>query len=136
MASVRSPSPNGSTAGRHRAPTAAGPTPQQVLQQQMQMDYPPVAAEKDDLKVEKFTGKRANLGYYLLQLKTIFRLRPQKYGTNSAKVLFASMHLREAAYEWFEPTLKDYLETNDAENREPETTRIFGSFAEFEAAIT
>jgi hypothetical protein len=30
------------------------------------MDFPLAAAEKDDLKVEKFTRERAKLGYYLL----------------------------------------------------------------------
>jgi hypothetical protein len=127
MSSARAPSPSGSTAGR-RGPSAA--------QQQMQVDYPSNAAEKDDLKIEKFTGERAKLGYYLLQLKTVFRLRPQKYGSATSKVLFASMHLKGAAYEWFEPTLRDYLETNDVENREQNTVNIFGSFANFELAIT
>jgi hypothetical protein len=128
MARVRSPSPSGSVAGRHRPQpqpsTAVGPA-----------DFPFQSAEKDDLKIEKFTGERAKLGYYLLQLKTVFRLRPQKYPNSVSKVLFASMHLKGAAYEWFEPTLKDYLETNDAANREQETTNIFGSFANYEVAL-
>jgi hypothetical protein len=99
------------------------------------MEYPPQAAEKDDLKIEKFTGERAKLGYYLLQLKTVFRLRPQKYPNALSKVLFTSMHLKGAAYEWFEPTLKDFLETNDPSNREQDTVNIFGSFTNFELAL-
>ena len=46
------------------------------------------------------------------------------------------MYLKGAAYEWFEPTLRDYLKTNNVENRKQNTVNIFGSFANFELAIT
>ena len=51
------------------------------------------------------------------------------------KVLFALMYLKGAVYKWFKPTLKDYLKNNDPENREQETTNIFGSFANFKIAL-
>jgi hypothetical protein len=55
MASVRSPSPAGSVAGRQRQMAAPA-----------QQDFPVGAGERDDLKIEKFTRERAKLGYYLL----------------------------------------------------------------------
>jgi hypothetical protein len=39
------------------------------------------------------------------------------------------MHLKKAACEWFEPTLKDDLETNDPQNKN------LGNVAKFEIAI-
>ena len=42
------------------------------------------------------------------------------------------MYLRGAAYKWFEPTLKDYIES---ETRKEETDLIFGSWVQFEIAL-
>ena len=141
MANVRPPSPTHSHAGSgHGARTQAQAQADFVAQvaeasrvARAQSDYPSQAVEKDDLKIEKFYGERSKLHYYLGQMRTVFCLRPQKYPTPQAKVLFASMHLRGAAHEWFEPTLTDYLDSVD--QREEETERIFGSWVEFELEI-
>ena len=124
--SVRSPSPARSVAEGAR---------QAVRQVARSTDFPAEAASKDDLKIEAFTGNRAKLGRFLLQLKTVFRLRPQNYPDPKAKVLFASMQLKEGAYEWFEPILKDYLDHASEAEREQDTVNIFSSWVNFEAAI-
>ena len=45
---------------------------------------------------------------------------------HKSKVLFVAMQLKDAAFEWFEPTLSDYLE--EAEPAE-ETLSVFRNFA-------
>ena len=124
--SVRSPSPARSVAEGAR---------QAARQVARNADFPAEAASKDDLKIEAFTGNRAKLGRFLLQLKTVFRLRPQNYPDPKAKVLFASMQLKEGAYEWFEPILKDYLDHASDAEREQDTVNVFSSWLNFEAAI-
>ena len=79
------------------------------------------------MKIEKFTRERSKLRYFLLQIKTVFRLRPQKYPINQAKIFFISIYLKGPIYKWFEPTLKDYLES--VEIREEATDLIFESWA-------
>ena len=101
-------------------------------QQRVQQDFPPQIAEKDDLKIKKFTRERLKLGYFLLQIKTVFRFRSQKYLNPQVKILFASIHLKGPIYEWFKPTLKDYIELKI---REEETDLIFGSWIQFEIAF-
>ena len=86
------------------------------------------------MKIEKFTKERSKLGYFLLQIKIIFRFRPrpQKYPNPQIKILFILIYLKGPAYEWFEPTLKDYIES---EIREEETDLIFGSWVQFEIVL-
>ena len=44
------------------------------------------------------------------------------------------MHLKGPVYKWFEPILKDYLKS--IETREEATDLIFGSWAQFEIALS
>ena len=57
----------------------------------------------------------------------MFCLRPQNYPNPKAKVLFASIQLKEGAYEWFELILKDYLNHASKAEREQDTINIFSS---------
>ena len=88
---------------------------------------------KDDLRIEHYYGERAKLRFFLTQLKAAFKLQPQKYPDARSKVLYSAMQLRGSAFAWFEPTMTDYLES---ETKEQETVLIFGSFAQFEIAIS
>lgn len=45
------------------------------------------------------------------------------------------MQLREAAYEWFKPILRDYLDHASDADREQDTVNIFGSWVNYETAI-
>jgi len=87
---------------------------------------------KDDVKVEYFYGDRAKLDTFLMQLKVVFKLNPVKYQKAATQVLFASMHLKGAAQDWFQPILKEYIETSDPDK---DVKMMFGYFAKFEEGI-
>ena len=116
MGSVRARSPTGSV--------QAGPTSR---------GNPDIGSDnKDGLKIEHFEGNRAKLGFFLTQLKAVFKLQPNKYPRPADKVLFAAMQLRGPAFAWFQPTMDDWLES---ETPDPETTEMFRAFPNFEGAI-
>jgi hypothetical protein len=112
---ARARSPTGSMAGGRSSSTADNHT-----------------GPKDDLKINKYHGDRKALNYFLTQLKVVFKLRSTQYPNAQAKVLYAAMQLKGPAFDWFEPTLVDYLES---ETKEPETIATFRSFANFETSI-
>jgi Retrotransposon gag protein/Zinc knuckle len=90
--------------------------------------------KKDELKVDSFHGNRTKLRAFLLQLKMVFALRPNRYPMEADKVLFATMHLKDSAFAWFEPIATDYLECK-REDQERETREIFANFGTFEERI-
>jgi Retrotransposon gag protein/Zinc knuckle len=116
----RAPSPSGSTAGSTAGgrvqPTIVGTTDN----------------TKDDFKIEYFHGDRTKLRFFLTQLRALFALRSNKYPTGKAQVLLAGMHLRDAAFDWFEPTLTDYLESAHPEES---TIEMFKKYTNFEEGI-
>ena len=87
---------------------------------------------KDGVKVEPFYGNRGRLGYFLTQLKTTFKLNPVKYAKPEDKVLFAAMHLKGPAFDWFKPVWDDHLESSQPDD---ETKACFRNFAQFEEMI-
>ena len=89
---------------------------------------------KDDLlKTELFYGDRSKLKYFLTQLKAMFKYQPSKFSDGKSKVLYAAMHLKGPAFSWFEPTLTDYLESDQPSR---ETEACFKHFANFEIGIS
>lgn len=54
--------------------------------------------KKDEVKVELFHGERSKLIPFLLQLKVMFKLNPDKYEKDSDKVMFAVMYLKGPAF--------------------------------------
>ena len=50
--------------------------------------------------------------------------------TEEAKVRYVAGYLHGPALNWFEPTMRDHLE-NDTDNRDTETTKVFGNFDYF-----
>ena len=96
---VRSPAPSVAGPSRQAAPPAYVPPAQGLIQ------------GRDDLRIKKYKGSRSELKFFLVQLKTIFTLQPQRFISEEHKVLFAAMQLEDTAFEWFEPTLSDHLES-------------------------
>ena len=129
---ARQPSPTGSV----RSSTGTSRNANAGMEQQLNV----IAARLDrlggddtkDAKVEYFNGDRSKLRFFLTQLKTAYVLNPQKYPNPHKQVLFAAQHLRGPAFAWFEPTVTDYLES---EQKEPETIATFSSFAHFEVRL-
>jgi hypothetical protein len=87
---------------------------------------------KDALKVDPYDGKRSQLNAFLIQLKLVFKLNPGRFEDGPSKVMYAAMHLRGAAFAWFEPTMKNYV---DDDTPDGDTTSCFAHFAEFENRI-
>ncbi len=84
---------------------------------------------------EPFTGNSESLQGFLTQLKVYHRRYEAELTYEHDKVLHAGTLLKGDAIAWFEPILRDYVENDNPEEREKETTRIFGSFYEFEKAL-
>jgi hypothetical protein len=54
--------------------------------------------KKDEVKVEPFYGERFKLIPFLLQLKVVFKLNPDKYDKDIDKVIFVAMYLKGLAF--------------------------------------
>lgn len=93
---------------------AAGPPP-----------APPIA------KPDKFDGTQNKLRGFLTQMKAYLRQQGLHLRPESEQVLTAAGYLSGNALAWFEPTLRDFLETNDAA-WQPDTLEAFGSYKGFE----
>ena len=63
----------------------------------------------------------------------MFKLNPVKYIEDIDKVIFAAMHLKGSAFAWFEPTMKDWVDTSGKPDKD--TLMCFTRFAEFENRI-
>ena len=83
---------------------------------------------------DKFLGERRMLSPFLSQLDTYIQLNYTMFKKESDKVLFASAHLRSDALNWFEPTLRNYME-NKKNDRNDKTNDIFSSLEEFKKQI-
>jgi hypothetical protein len=58
---------------------------------------------------DPFTGEnRAKLETFLSQCRLVFLANPESFTTEASKVFFAGSHLRETAYSWFEPLLRNH----------------------------
>ena len=91
-------------------------------------------ASKSDLKVEYYYGDKAKLGMFLVQLKAVFKLQPGKYTNHADRVMYAGLHMRGSAFNWFEPIMTDQL-TSHPDQRDDETKEIFEKFKNFEERI-
>ena len=86
---------------------------------------------KPKVEIEAFYGDRSQLRRFLVQLKAYFALEGDKYPNSKAKILFAGMQLKGAAFGWFEPYMSNFLD-DELTN---ETKKIFSSFTVFENKI-
>ena len=99
----------------------------------------PLSVKPSKVKLDKpepYDGTKGALCGFLTKLRAHFLHYEDDFGYEFTKVIFASNRLTGNALEWFEPTLRDYLDHADTpEQREDETKKIFGKYEEFETAI-
>lgn len=81
-----------------------------------------------------YYGERKKLRQFIQQLRLNFLFHPGAVDTEEKKVVYAATYLRGAAFDWFEPYLKEHLGTPE-ERRTARTIQIFQHFSNFIAAI-
>jgi hypothetical protein len=91
-----------------------------------------VNGKSDRVKVDPYYGRRDKLGEFLIQLKLLFKLDPDNYDTGEKQVMKAASLLKGPAFQWFEPTMDDWVGREEPDN---DTKLCFHYFAEFERRI-
>ena len=81
-----------------------------------------------------YDGKKGELRGFLTRLKAYFRHYQKNFGNEVDKVLFAANRLEGEALNWFEPTLRNFLD-NDSEAQDEETKAIFAEYSKFEEGL-
>ena len=98
--------------------------------------FDPQTAVSARLKIpapDKYDGNRLKLRTYLTQVRDYLDNFPE-VNTGAKKVRVAARFLTGAAHDWFEPTLRDYLE--NGYNEQSSFTRvIFATYDNYENAI-
>jgi hypothetical protein len=84
---------------------------------------------------DKYGGEKDKLTGFITQMQNYLQYYPDQFDGEGAKVTYAASRLKDKALRWFEPTLKDYLMIKTAD-QDDFTTKVFGSYAEFEKEIT
>ena len=74
--------------------------------------------------MEFFHEEQARLRAYLIQVKLVHSLNPEKYSTETNKIIIATIYLREDTQFWFKPYFSKHLDGDD----NLETIKIFKSF--------
>ena len=66
-------------------------------------------------KAECFDGTRSKLRVFLTQMDMHIDVNHNVLRTQASRVIFVSTYLRDRAFEWFEPILREYYNkaTND-----------------------
>ncbi|CAJ2508953.1 Uu.00g139790.m01.CDS01 [Anthostomella pinea] len=75
-----------------------------------------------------------NVQGFLTQAKAYLRFYARQINTKPDKVLCVARFLKGDALEWFEPTMRNYLDKNK-EERENETNNVFQSYHHFERKL-
>ena len=83
---------------------------------------------------EPFDGTRYKLRPFITQLDLYVRMNRSKLIFESDKVLLAATYLTGPAFDWFEPTLRDFQE-KDEQYHNDNTTEVFSSFTEFKKRL-
>jgi hypothetical protein len=87
-------------------------------------------------KAKSFNGKRSTLRQYLTSMDMYIRINNLSNTTKSDKVLFARTYLTGAAFDWFEPFMRDFQENPKRADRKDSTDAVFDSYAGFKKQIT
>ena len=86
-----------------------------------------------------FKGDRKKLRAYLTQCKLYIKFRQELFNSEPEQTLWACTYLRDAAYEWAERFMNDYLEYpggNQEDERDDETNAVLGTWDGFERRIS
>jgi hypothetical protein len=107
---------------------------EQLLDQVKDLDHRLTARTMKVKTPEPFDGTRSKLRYWLTQMFTYLTVNKSKFGSEADKVLFASTYLSGAAYEWFEPFIREYQTTKYTKQAE-DTKQIFESYNAFQEQL-
>ena len=83
----------------------------------------------------KYDGEKGTLSGWLVQMRAYLLYYQERFINEAQKVGFAASRLEGKALRWFEPTLKDYLDHSDDDEREDFTTEVFAAYSKFEEEI-
>ena len=83
----------------------------------------------------KFGGSKDELTGWLVQMRAYILYYEERFVNEAQKVGYAASRLEGKALRWFEPTLNDYLENLDDDDREDFTQQVFQRYAKFEKEI-
>ena len=99
----------------------------------------PLSVKPSKVKLDKpkpYDSTKGALYRFLTKLWAHFLHYKDDFSYKFTKVIFASNCLTSNTLDWFEPTLRDYLDhTNTPKQQEEETKKIFSKYKEFETAI-
>src|SRR4051812_39940491 len=104
-----------SIAGSARA--SAGPTKEDMgriimeLQQKLEMAEAKLAKKVAFNAPETYKGERGKLNNFLGQVELFMANYPTGALTETGKVMLAASYLRDRAFEWFEPYMKEWTES-------------------------
>ena len=85
-------------------------------------------------KPEAFDGQKSNVRSFLTQAKAYLRVNATITGP-AAQILCVGNLLTGKAFEWWEPTLRDYLDNENDAERDEETNNTFVSYEAFEERL-
>ncbi len=85
-------------------------------------------------KPEPFDGQKGSIRSFLTQAKAYLRVSTNIQGP-VPQILCIGNLLVGKAFEWWEPTLRDYLNHENEAEREEETNTLFQSYENFEGAL-
>jgi hypothetical protein len=83
----------------------------------------------------KYDGGKEGLSGWLVQMRADLLYYEEHFVNEAQKVGYAASRLEGKALRWFEPTLKDYLEHEDEDDREEFTQEVFKKYTKFEEEI-
>ena len=84
---------------------------------------------------ELYDGKPAGCRNFQNKCQLYIRLHPDQFLDHEAKILWAGALLKGHAFDWFQPYLEDFLEHDDATDRDDATTEMFASYISFEEKL-
>jgi hypothetical protein len=83
----------------------------------------------------KYDGGKEGVSGWLVQMRAYLLHYEERFVNEAQKVGYAASRLEGKALRWFEPTLKDYLEHEDKDDREEFTQEVFKKYTKFEEEI-
>ena len=87
--------------------------------------------------LDVFEGKCETVEAFLMQLKLYYGFHTQQLQAHVNKILFACSYMREAAFEWAQRYVKDYLKHPRITNEDwgKETDELFKAYGSFEKEL-
>ena len=83
---------------------------------------------------EAFDGTRSKLRAFLTQMDMYMKMNGERLSAESDKIVFAATYLTGAAFDWFEPFIRDFQE-NAERNQGDETKEMFEDYGNFKERL-